>query len=215
MGAIANKTHTVASDVTNTSTFTTTYPAGTSQASLRGSTGGQLVDAKGAVWAQDATAGVKFVFGASTITVTNNTGATLAAGDELILSFGNTALNGSYNLTVGGAHEQAAAGDGSGATKQSLTATAVVAAATDILELAHASVVIAATMDASQHQGLFIVRDTSASGTAAHTLTLTNGTFDGTNTVATLNAPGEALVVFFDSAGRGQIIENTGSVALS
>jgi hypothetical protein len=214
MGAKANKTHTIASDVTNGSTFTTAYPTGSTQASLRGSSGAQLVYA-GSVLRQGASPGIAVAFGASTITITNNSGFTLPAGSEVILSFGDTTRNGSYNVTVGGEQSQAAAGDGSGAVKQTLTASGAVAAATDILELNHATVVVAATMDVSEHQGLFIVRDTSASGTAAHTLTLTNGTFDGTNTVATLNAPGEALVVLFGSDGRGQIIENTGSVALS
>ena len=84
------------------------------------------------------------------------------------------------------------------------------------VELNHATVVIAATIaDATDHQGLFIVKNTSASGTAAHTLTLTAGTFDGTNNRATLNAPNKALVVWFDSAGNGTIIENVDTVALS
>ncbi len=99
---------------------------------------------------------------------------------------------------------------------QELTATGAVTAGKQSVELNHASVVVAATIaDASNHQGLFIVKNTSASGTAAHTLTLTSGTFDGTNNVATLNAPNEALVVYFDSAGNGTIIENVGSVGLS
>ena len=97
-----------------------------------------------------------------------------------------------------------------------LTATAAVTAGVAQVELNHATVVIAATIaDAADHEGIFVVKDTSASGTAAHTLTLTSGTFDGTNNVATLNAPGELLVVLFDSAGNGTIIQNTGSVALS
>ena len=99
---------------------------------------------------------------------------------------------------------------------QELTATGAVTAGVQSVELNHATVVAAATIaDASTHQGLFIVKNTSASGTAAHTLTLTSGTFNGTNNVATLNAPNEALVVYFDSAGDGTIIENIGTVALS
>jgi hypothetical protein len=99
---------------------------------------------------------------------------------------------------------------------QELTATGAVTAAIEAVELNHATVVIAATIaDATNHQGLFVVKNTSASGTAAHTLTLTSGTFDGTNNVATLNAPNEALIVYFDSAGNGTIVENVGSVALS
>lgn len=99
---------------------------------------------------------------------------------------------------------------------QALTATAAVTAGVQSVELNHATVVIAATIaDAAAHQGLFVVKDTSASGTAAHTLTLTSGTFNGTNNVATLNAPNEALIVYFDSAGNGTIVENIGSVGLS
>ena len=99
---------------------------------------------------------------------------------------------------------------------QELTATAAVTAGVQSVELNHATVVVAATIaDASNHQGLFVVKNTSASGTAAHTLTLTAGTFNGTNNVATLNAPNECLVVYFDSAGDGTIVENVGTVGLS
>lgn len=99
---------------------------------------------------------------------------------------------------------------------QELTASGAVTAGVQSVELNHASTIIAATIaDASNHQGLLVVKDTSASGTAAHTLTLTSGTFDGTNTVATLNAPDECLIVYIDSAGNGTIVENVGAVALS
>ena len=101
-------------------------------------------------------------------------------------------------------------------TPQELTASGAVVAGTQCVELNHASVIVAATIaDAANHTGLFIVKDTSATGTAAHTLTLTSGTFDGTNNTATLNALNEALVVYFDSAGNGTIVENVGSVVLS
>ncbi len=98
---------------------------------------------------------------------------------------------------------------------QALTASGAVSSGVQSVELNHASVVIAATMVATEHKGLFVVKDTSATGTAAHTLTLTGGTFNGTATVATLNARDEMLVVYFDSAGRGQVIANVGAVALS
>jgi len=99
---------------------------------------------------------------------------------------------------------------------QALTASGAVTAGVQSVELNHATVAIAATIaSAVNHQGLFIVKDTSATGTAAHTLTLTAGTFNGTNNVATFNARDEALVVYFDSAGRGQVIANVGTVALS
>jgi uncharacterized protein (DUF362 family) len=96
-----------------------------------------------------------------------------------------------------------------------LTATAAIAAGVQNIALNHATVVIAATMVATEHRGLVIIGDTSASGTAAHTVTLTSGTFNGTATIATFNAPGETLIVFFDEAGVGTIVANIGAVALS
>ena len=99
---------------------------------------------------------------------------------------------------------------------QELTATGAVTAGKQSIELNHTGTIVAATIaDASTHQGLFIVKNTSASGTAAHTLTLTAGTFDGTNNVATLDAPNECLIVYFDSAGNGTIVENVGTVGLA
>ena len=98
------------------------------------------------------------------------------------------------------------------------TATAVVdSKVVRCLELNHASVVIAITgMHGEDYSGQMVcVTDTSASGTAAHTVTLSSGTWDGTNTIVTLNAAKEAIFVYFDSAGNGTIIENVGSVALS
>lgn len=107
------------------------------------------------------------------------------------------------------------AADVSGRT-QELTASGAVTAGIQSVELNHATVAVAATIaDSSNHQGLFIVKDTSASGTAGHSLTLTAGTFDGTNNVATMNAPDDALVVYFDSAGNGTILVNVGTVALA
>ena len=101
-------------------------------------------------------------------------------------------------------------------SSQELTVTGTVTAGVQSVELNHASVAVVTTIaDSLNHTGLFIVKDTSASGTAAHTLTLTSGKFDGTNNKATLNAPNEALVVYFDSAGNGTIVENVGSVALA
>jgi hypothetical protein len=95
-----------------------------------------------------------------------------------------------------------------------LTATAAIPATARQVELNHATVVIAATYTVVANSTL-IIKDTSATGTAAHTVTLTGGTFDGTTTIATLNARDELLMVHFDSAGRGQVLANVGSVALS
>jgi len=100
---------------------------------------------------------------------------------------------------------------------QELTASGAVNTGVSMVELSHASVIIAATVaDAAALAGTPItIKHTSSGGTAAHTVTLTSGTFDGTNTIATLDAPDEQLVVVFDSAGDGIVILNTGTVALS
>ncbi len=84
------------------------------------------------------------------------------------------------------------------------------------IELNHATVVVAATIaDLADHPGFLVIKDTSASGTAAHTVTAAAGTFDGTNDVLTLNAPKECIVLWIDSAGNGTIVENVGAVGLS
>jgi hypothetical protein len=216
MGAIANALVTLASAVADDATVAIAYPAGTTKASIQGSTGGQVMIGQNGPYVQGVADNVDFAFGASTITITNRTGAAWPAGSEMRVSFGETNRNGSYNLTLGSGAGQAAPGDGSTSRPiQELTASGAVTADAQVVDLNHATVVIAATMNALNHPGLFIVRDTSASGTAAHTVTLTAGTWNGTNTIATLNAPGETLVVFFDENGRGTIIENTGAVALS
>ncbi len=99
---------------------------------------------------------------------------------------------------------------------QELLASGAVSSGKQSVELNHATVIIAATIaDFANHPGVFHVKDTSASGTAAHTLTLTSGTFNGTNNVATFNAPDEALIVYVDSNGDGSILENVGGVVLS
>ena len=100
--------------------------------------------------------------------------------------------------------------------KVTATANGTVAEGIQSVELNHTGTIAAAVIaDFSNHQGIFSVKDTSATGTAAHTLTLTSGTFNGTNNVATLNALNESLVVYVDSAGNGTILVNVGSVALS
>lgn len=96
---------------------------------------------------------------------------------------------------------------------QELTASGAITS--NILGLNHGTVAIAATLAAPvAGEPLFII-DTSASGTAAHTVKLTSGTFDGTNNTATLDAPNEALYCIGVSATRFQIILNVGTVGLS
>jgi hypothetical protein len=66
------------------------------------------------------------------------------------------------------------------------------------------------------HIGLFTVKAGIEPGSGEdHTLTLTSGTFDGINNVATFADINDALVIIFDIAGNGTIINNTGTVVLS
>lgn len=103
-----------------------------------------------------------------------------------------------------------------GRTVQELTASGAITLNSGLVLLNHASTIIAATLDAPTPGDELIIVDSSASGTAAHTVTLPAGvTWDGTNNTATLNAPGEALHVIALSATRWLILENIGSVALS
>jgi len=145
--------------------------------------------------------------------ISNGDALGMAAGDVVHhIDTTNTKLN---ILTVSSVTTDGAA-TLDDALVQELTATGAVTPGVSSVELNHATVAVEATIATSlDHQGLFVVVNTSASGTAAHTLTLTAGTFNGTNNVATLNAPLECLVVWFDSAGNGTIVENVGTVGLS
>lgn len=100
---------------------------------------------------------------------------------------------------------------------QALTASgAITVGRFGVVTLAHATVIIAATLAAPTAGDDLIIVNTSASGTVAHTVTLPAGvTWDGTNNTATLDAPEEALHVVAVSATRWKIMENIGSVALS
>jgi hypothetical protein len=95
MGAIASTTHTLTSAVADDATFTLAYPTGTTQATLLGTTGGQMVRDNDMSYAQGSS-GFTASFGASNITVTNTTGASLPAGAVLIFSFGSNTNSGSY-----------------------------------------------------------------------------------------------------------------------
>lgn len=136
----------------------------------------------------------------------------MKVGDLVIVTdsgSGATALSTVVAVTSGGAASIA------GATLDLDTAGAnVVPAGVSKLTISQATQVTATIADASLHAGVFIVTQTGT-GTAGHTLTLTAGTFNGTNNVATLNAQNESLAVFFDGDGNGTILENTGAVSLS
>lgn len=100
---------------------------------------------------------------------------------------------------------------------QTLTASGAITPGVQSVQLNKTNGTIAATIaNANAHQGLFHVKAITEPGPGGdHTVTLTAGTWDGTNTVATFADINDALVVYFDSAGNGSIVANVGSVALS
>ncbi len=99
---------------------------------------------------------------------------------------------------------------------QELTVSGAISIKSGLVLLNHASVIIAATLAAPVAGDELIIVDNSATGTAAHTVTLPGSvTWDGTTQIATFNALGEALHVVAISATRWYIIDNNGSVALS
>lgn len=99
---------------------------------------------------------------------------------------------------------------------QTLTVSGAITPGIQSIELNHASVAVETTIASLlNHPGLLVIKDNSASGTTAHKVTVTTGTLNGTNKVATLNAPGEQLVLYIDSAGNGAVVLNAGAVVFS
>jgi hypothetical protein len=95
-------------------TLTVAYPAGQTQTSLQGATSGGSMSLNSNDTFPQAASGtgtVAFTFGASNITVTNNTGLTWAVGDLVRFGFGINNRLGSYNLTIGTEYNQAKAGN--------------------------------------------------------------------------------------------------------
>lgn len=215
MSSLGSVTTILASAVADDGTVAVAYPTGTTRATLSLAAGAEkAVIARGRLgsWSL-ADPGINVSYGASTITITNRTGESWPAGTEVVVSFGDEPRVGSYNATIGDDEQQAKRGSGT----QELTVSGAVAPGVNFVELNHASGAIAATIASSlaHRGGIFTVKDTSATGTAAHTVTLAHGTWNGTNNVITLNLLNECISVVFDSAGNGTIIENVGGVGLS
>jgi hypothetical protein len=96
------------------------------------------------------------------------------------------------------------------------TATATNTVNSGCITLTHNTVAILIAVPAPGAAGkTLIIRDNSASGTAAHVVTATGGKFDGTNNTATFNAPGEQLILYSVSATDWIIVLNSGSVGMS
>ena len=99
-------------------------------------------------------------------------------------------------------------------TATELTESGAIPANTSYVELNNSTTKIEATI-AAPAAGRFLVITQTDSGTKGHTVTLTAGTYDGSNTIATFNAAAETLVLYGISATRFVIVENIGAVGLS
>ena len=97
---------------------------------------------------------------------------------------------------------------------QAITANGAIAATTELATLNKADGALAVTI-AAPSAGRFLVITQLDAGTHGHTVTLTSGTYDGTNLKATFNAAGKSLVLYGVSATRFLIVANIGSVALA
>jgi len=103
------------------------------------------------------------------------------------------------------------------ARTQAITASGAVTAGIQELELANATTaVIAATInDLSDHQGIFSIKYTSTQ-TTSETVWAKAGTFTSTGAdVATLDALGETVIFYVDSAGNASLLANLGTVSFS
>lgn len=100
MGAITSAKTILTAAVADGGTVVVGYPAGTNQAGLTGTTGGQVSigDGAGGTYKQGA-GGFTVAFGASNITITNDSDVAWPAGATMGYSFGQTDINGNYNLT--------------------------------------------------------------------------------------------------------------------
>ena len=86
-------------------------------------------------------------------------------------------------------------------------------AAYNVLVLNGAAAAVAVTIAAPAAGQLLIIH--CSDGTQDCTVTLTAGTFDGTNKIATFEVTGDTLILYGLSATRYLIINDIGSVALS
>ena len=111
MGAMVTIRHTLATAVANSGTVNVAYPSGYAEADLDPLTDYQVAINNNDVFRNGA--GVTVAPGVSNIVVTNSSGISWPAGSDLIITMGRTDRLGSYNVTIGTAYNQAAAGDGS------------------------------------------------------------------------------------------------------
>lgn len=139
-----------------------------------------------------------------------DTGIYLQSGEDGKLTV-NADGTGTDDITLSGSVTMS---EGFHVSATELTASGAISANVSYVELNSTTPLIAATI-AAPAAGRFLVITQTDAGTAGHTVTLTAGTYDGTNNVATFNAQGETLVLFGVSATRFVVVENIGSVAIA
>lgn len=100
---------------------------------------------------------------------------------------------------------------------QTMTESGAITAGVQAVFLNHATVTIAATIATlAAHQGLLLIKAGLEPGAGGdHTVTVTTGTLNGTNKVATFADVADALLLYVDAEGNGTVLVNTGSVAFS
>lgn len=94
------------------------------------------------------------------------------------------------------------------------TASGAIPATVSLVALNKSDGALAMTIAAPTPKQVLVIYQKDG-GTQGHTVTLTAGTYDGTNDIATFNAQYEALVLIGVSATRYLLVSNIGSVALS
>jgi len=92
--------------------------------------------------------------------------------------------------------------------------TGAITAGIQVVELTAEATTAAAISTAVAHKGRFAILAT-VQPTSTHTVTITTGSWDGTNQIATFADKGDMLVVDFDADGKGTVFQNIGAVALS
>lgn len=156
----------------------------------------------------------------TTLTLTASTTNYVEANDAGVVTSNVTSFTAGYTplyVVTTGASVVTGLEDHRGGTRpfrtQAMTANGAILETSDFVTLSKSGV-LAATIAAPRAGRWLFIQQIDA-GTDGHTVTLTAGTFNETNTIATFNADNEALLLYGVSSTRFVIAENIGAVALS
>ena len=165
--------------------------------------------------------GIKAVQGGESLTLTASADNYIEVSDAGVVSVETAFTDGATELyvvttsaTVITGIEDRRGGSRSASAIQAVTASGAIRADAELVTLDSTTPKIEATV-AAPRAGRWLVITQIDGGTAGHTVTLSAGTYNGTNTIATLNAAGETLVLYGLTATLFAVVENIGSVGLS